>query len=85
MFTFFFVQKKKPIWTDNMVKELLQKFQRGDTTEHLAKYFKFSKKYIQDILNIIFREMLQQKEIHIIARDMDIPVYWIRLALVIKK
>jgi|Laugresbdmm110sd_1035091.scaffolds.fasta_scaffold11945_1 hypothetical protein len=81
----FFRQRRKPDWNDKTVQELLHKFQGGNTIEHLALHFNCSKKYIQKILNRIFREMLLQNDIHIIARSMDIPVYWIRLILVIKK
>lgn len=81
----FIFKKASKQWTEEEIQELLRRFRTGDTIDRLSHYFSRSRSDIRSKLESLFRIMLQNQELYIVAKKLDIPYIWIRTLLYDKK
>ena len=78
----FFLKKKEPrAWSEEEIQHILRRFRGGETIATLSVAFKCSEKAIQALLNTLFRNLLNDKELQHVARELDIPMHWINLVI----
>ena len=82
---FFSFRKSSKAWTEEETHELLRRFRAGDTVEGLSRYFSRSRSDVHSKLESLFRKMLQNQEMYVVARKLDVPYIWISTLIHTKK